>query len=926
MQSYDFRAIEPKWQQYWQAQHTFRTAETPSRPHFYVLDMFPYPSGAGLHVGHPLGYIATDIIARYQRSQGYQVLHPMGFDAFGLPAEQYAIQTGQHPADTTTQNITRYRAQLQRLGLSFDWSREVRTSDPAYYRWTQWIFLRLFDSWYDTAQQKARPIQALIDTLATAGNGSVQAACNDDTPTVTAEAWRQMSEKEQQALLLKYRLAFLEETIVNWCPELGTVLANEEVKDGVSERGGYPVVRQPMQQWSLRITAYAERLLSGLEGLDWPASVQEMQRHWIGKSVGATVHFYPQGAQDDNKAPITVFTTRPDTLFGVTYLALAPEHPWVDKLTTPDQRTAVQAYVAQAQKKSERARLADVKDASGVFSGAYVSHPFTGQPLPIWIADYVVAGYGTGAVMGVPAHDSRDYRFAQQMGLPIVPVIAHADVTQQAHEAKEGTMINSSFLDGLSVPAAIAKAIQKLEEGQLGARKTTYRLRNAIFSRQRYWGEPIPIYYKEGMPYALPEEALPLTLPAIQDYKPTATGQPPLGHATDWHTDEGHLLELNTMPGWAGSSWYFLRYMDPHNTEAPFSKAAQAYWQHVDLYMGGAEHATGHLLYARFWMQFLYDMGYVTTPEPFQKLINQGMIQGQSSFVYRVKGTQQFVSYHLRQYYDTVPMHISIDLVRDGVLDTAAFRQWRPELREATFILEEGQYICGSEVEKMSKSKHNVVTPDAIIDQYGADALRLYTMFLGPIEQSKPWDTQGIGGVSRFLNKLWRLYHDDQGGLSVTDEAPPLPALKTLHRTIKKVEEAINRYAFNTAVSTFMVCVNELTAMSCHHRAVLQDLAVLLAPFAPHLAEELWQRLGHTESVTQAAFPRWEEQYVAEESFEYPVSINGKTRAKCAFALDAPSATIEQAVLAHPDIQKWIQGKPVRKVIVVPQRIVNIVV
>ncbi|MEM9416795.1 MAG: leucine--tRNA ligase, partial [Bacteroidota bacterium] len=769
MTDYDFKAIEATWQQYWAQHHTFRTKEDLAKPKYYVLDMFPYPSGAGLHVGHPLGYIASDVVARYKRSQGYNVLHPMGFDAFGLPAEQYALQTGQHPAKTTAENSARYRDQLQRLGLSFDWDRMVCTSDPAYYRWTQWIFLQLFQSWYDKALQKARPITALVAHLEKKGNAHLQAACDEDTPLITAEAWHQMTEQEQQGLLLKYRLAFLEATMVNWCPALGTVLANEEVKDGVSERGGHPVVRQKMQQWSLRMTAYAERLLTDLEALDWPASVKEMQRNWIGKSTGATILFQATPPQGPATA-LEVFTTRPDTIFGVTYLALAPENPHVSALTTPEQQMAVASYVEQAQKRSERERLADVKHVTGVFTGSYAPHPFTGQPLPIWVADYVLAGYGTGAVMGVPAHDSRDHAFAQHFGLDVVPVVTSGAETKAPYEAKEGTLINSNFLNGLNVQEATERVLQELATQQIGDRKTTFRLRNAIFSRQRYWGEPFPIFYKDGMPYALPENELPLALPPVKAYHPTPTGQPPLGHAENWQTAAGYPLELNTMPGWAGSSWYFLRYMDPHNEQALVSPQAQAYWQAVDLYIGGAEHATGHLLYARFWTKFLYDLGHVSMQEPFQKLINQGMIQGQSCFVYRIKGTQQFVSHGLRQQYDTVSMHVSIDLVKDGVLDTEAFRQWRPELQEATFILEDGQYQCGSEVEKMSKSKHNVVNPDTIIDQYGADTLRLYTLFLGPLEQSKPWDTHGIEGVFRFLHKLWRLYHPAAG---LTTEAPP---------------------------------------------------------------------------------------------------------------------------------------------------------
>ena len=925
MVHYDFKAIEQKWQQYWIKHQTFHTKTGQERPKYYVLDMFPYPSGAGLHVGHALGYIASDVIARYMRSQGYNVLHPMGFDAFGLPAEQYALQTGQHPAVTTAQNITHYQEQLQRLGLSFDWDRTVCTSDASYYRWTQWIFLQLFHSWYDTRLQKARPIQDLIAYLAKEGNTTIQAASDADTPAVTAEAWQQMTEKEQQMLLLKYRMAFLEETMVNWCPELGTVLANEEVKEGLSERGGHPVLRQKMQQWSLRITAYATRLLEDLEELDWPMSVKEMQRHWIGMSPGATIAFE---ATDPKSTVHTLhtFTSRPETIFGVTYLVLAPEHPLVQPLMTTPQRAVIMDYITQAKNRSERERLAGAKHITGVFTGAYAMHPFTGQPLPIWVADYVVAGYGTGAVMGVPAHDGRDYIFAQHFDLPVVQVITGGDITKAAHEEKQGQLMNADFLNGLTIQEATERVLEKLVDNQIGQPTTTLRLRNAIFSRQRYWGEPFPIYYKEAIPHTLPEDALPLTLPTVRAYQPTSTGQPPLGHADHWHTEAGDPLELNTMPGWAGSSWYFLRYMDPHNNETFVSPTAQAYWRAVDLYIGGAEHATGHLLYARFWTKFLYDLGYIHTKEPFQKLINQGMIQGRSYFVYRIKGSQQFVSHGLLQQYNTTPMHVSVDLVKDGILDIDAFRKWRPELRKSTFILEAGQYICGNEIEKMSKSKHNVIDPDTLIAQYGADTLRLYILFLGPLEHAKPWDTHGIEGVFRFLTKLWRLFQDTTGPAATTTSPPPLKALQILHKTIKKIQEAMERYAFNTAVSAFMICVNELTALSCNHRTVLQDLAVLLAPLAPHMAEELWQQLGHTTSVTHASWPRWEEGYIQEESFAYPITVNGKMRAKLVFSRDISHEEIEKQVLAHATVKKWTQGKLPKKVVIVPQRIVNVVV
>ncbi len=920
MTAYNFKSIEPKWQSYWSTHQTFRANEDTSKPKYYILDMFPYPSGEGLHVGHPLGYIATDIVARYKRSKGYNVLYPMGFDAFGLPAEQYAIQTGQHPAITTAKNIARYKQQLQQIGLSYDWNREIATCDPAYYQWTQWIFKCLFNSWYDTQLNKARPIQELISIFEQTGNSRLQAATAEDISLFSAQDWQKMTEPAKQKILLSYRLAFLEETTVNWCPELGTVLANEEVKDGVSERGGYPVLQKKMQQWSLRITAYADRLLEGLETVDWPIPTKEMQRKWIGRSTGAVINFEVVG----QKYTIAVFTTRPDTIFGVSYLAIAPEHPLVPTLTTAEYQEAVQTYITQATNRSERDRLADVKHISGQFTGAYAVHPFTGQPIPIWIADYIVEGYGTGAIMAVPAHDSRDYSFAQHFQLPIIPVIADVDISQEAYTDKTGVLTNSDFLNGLGVEAAIQKAIQQLEALQIGKAKTTYRLRNAIFSRQRYWGEPFPIYYKAGMPYTLPDEDLPLELPPVKDYKPTPTGQPPLANATSWQAKTGEPLELNTMPGWAGSSWYFFRYMDPHNTERFVGADKQAYWQAVDLYVGGAEHTTGHLIYARFWTKFLYDLGYVDIEEPFSKLINQGMIQGKSSFVYRIKGTNQFVSYNLRNQYDTVPMHVSIEFVQNNILDIAAFKKWRPELDTATFVLEDGKYICGSEVEKMSKSKYNVVNPDAIIEKYGADTLRLYTMFLGPIDQSKPWDTHGIEGVFRFLVKVWRLFHPTDTVLH--DQAPTQAQLKVIHKTIKKIEDDIQRYAFNTAVSNLMIGVNELTTLKCYNKAILQDLLVLLAPFAPHLAEELWQHLGHTQSITLAPFPTYQEQYLQETAYEYPVAVNGKLRTKLTFSLDMTPQAMEQQVLAHETIQKWLQGQKPKKVIIVSQKMINIVI
>lgn len=925
MEHYDFRAIEQKWQRHWAEHSTFKTQVRGDQPKYYVLDMFPYPSGAGLHVGHLLGYVASDVIARYKRAQGYNVLHPMGFDAFGLPAEQYALQTGQHPGTTTVQNMQHYTAQMQRLGLAIDWDRGFHTSDPAYYRWTQWIFIQLFHSWYDTRLQKARPIKALVTQLAQAGNSNVEAACDTDTPTVTAEVWQQMTEQEQQALLLKYRLAFLEETTVNWCPELSTVLANEEVKGGLSERGGYPVVSKKMQQWSLRITAYATRLLEDLSTLDWPTSVKEMQRHWIGMSRGAMIVFEAKTAADTLHA-VEIFTSRPETIFGVTYLVLAPEHSLVQPLTTATQQSAVNDYVSQAKNRSERERLADVKRVTGVFTGNYARHPFSGQLLPIWVSDYVLAGYGSGAVMGVPAHDSRDHAFAQHFDLPIIRVITTKDTAPGDHEQGEEKLINASFLNGLTLREAREAILTKLIEHQIGRPTTTLRLRNAVFSRQRYWGEPFPIYYKDGMPYSLPDNALPLKLPNIKTYQPTATGNPPLGHADHWHTSAGYPLELSTMPGWASSSWYCFRYMDPHNENHFVSPSAQSYWQAVDLYMGGAEHATGHLLYARFWTKFLYDLGYVNTKEPFQKLINQGMIQAPSCFVYRVKGTQQFVSRGYRHKYDTVPMRVLVDLVKDDVLDIEEFRRWRPGLEKATFILEEGKYFCGREIEKMSKSKYNVVNPDVLTAQYGADTLRIHTLFLGPLEQSKLWNIHGIEGAFRFLSRLWRLFEDATEQVVVKDTAPPTEVLRILHRTIKKMQDAIEQCTFNTAISALMICVKELTMLPCRYRIVLKNLLVLLAPFAPHIAEELWQRLGHDTSITTVPWPRWDAQYLVEHSFEYPIAINGKVRAHMLFGVETAWQEIEKRVLANTSIQKWTQGRAPKKVIVVPQRIVNIVV
>jgi leucyl-tRNA synthetase len=927
MADYNHSAIEPKWQAYWKEQQTFKASVDHTKPKFYALDMFPYPSGAGLHVGHPLGYIATDIVSRHKRNKGFNVLHPMGFDAFGLPAEQYAIQTGQHPAITTKQNIERYKEQLENIGFAFDWDKEVQTCDPKYYKWTQWIFMQIFNSWYDQDAAKARTIDELISIFETNGNAMVNAACDDDTPSFTAEEWKSWSEKDQQNMLLKYRLTYLSETAVNWCPELGTVLSNDEVKDGFSERGGYPVIRKNMQQWSMRITAYAQRLLDGLDTIDWPEPLKEMQRNWIGKSIGAEVRFKAENADIE----IEVFTTRIDTIYGVTFLSLAPESELTAQLTTDDQREAVEAYVAQAATRSERDRMSDVKTISGVFTGSYAINPFNGEKVPIWVADYVLAGYGTGAVMAVPCGDQRDYDFAKHFDLPIVPVIKDADISEQADSTKEGTMINSGILDGLSCQDAIAKAIEFAEEKGVGKGKINYRLRDAIFARQRYWGEPVPVYFKDGVPHLVDEKDLPIILPEVDKYLPTEDGDPPLGRAenftyTPTRSDEAYPLELSTMPGWAGSSWYWYRYMDAHNEEEFISKDVQEYWENVDLYIGGSEHATGHLLYSRFWNKILFDLGLVSQEEPFKKLINQGMIQGRSNFVYRVKGENKFVSKGLRKDYDTVAMHVDVSLCRNDELNIEGFKSWRPDLADAEFVLEDDKYVCGWEVEKMSKSKYNVVNPDDIIERYGADTLRLYEMFLGPLEQFKPWNTNGIDGVRKFLGKLWRLFHNGQGEFEVSDAAPSKEELKALHKVIKKAEEDIERYAFNTSVSTFMICVNELSALKSNNRQVLEQLLVVISPYAPHIAEELWQMLGHETSIIEATYPEFNEAYLKEDDKEYPVMINGKMRAKITVPADLDKEAIEEAALANENVQKWLEGKAPKKVIVVPNKIVNLVV
>lgn len=918
---YNFREIEKSWQKFWEENQTFKAENQSGKPKYYALDMFPYPSGAGLHVGHPLGYIASDIVSRYKRLKGFNVLHPMGFDAFGLPAEQYAIQTGQHPAVTTEKNIDTYKKQLRQIGFSFDWSREIRTCTPDYYRWTQWIFMRLFEAWYDKNATKARQISELVSIFEKEGNTTVNAEHDEDVTAFSASEWANFSEKEQQSILLKYRLAFLSETTVNWCAALGTVLANDEVKDGYSERGGHPVERKLMKQWSLRITAYAERLLQGLDTIDWPEPVKEMQRNWIGKSIGAELNFKVEG-QD---LSLTVFTTRVDTIFGVTYLSIAPEHELIGQLTTPQQAEAVAAYVEKAKNRSERDRMADVKTVSGVFTGSYVINPFTGEQVPLWIADYVLAGYGTGVVMAVPSSDDRDFRFAQHFGLPIIPVIEGTEALEIPTEIKYGRMINSGFLNGLDTAEAIEKALNHAEAGGFGQRKVNYRMRDAIFGRQRYWGEPVPVYFKDEMPYLIQESELPLILPEIDEYKPTETGEPPLGRAEGWKYQNQYEYELSTMPGWAGSSWYFYRYMDANNTERFVGEKAEQYWQAVDLYIGGSEHATGHLLYARFWAKFLFDLGLVSKEEPFQKLINQGMIQGRSNFVYRIKNTNTFVSHGLKNDYDVTPLHVDVNIVKNDVLDVERFKNWLPDYATAEFVLEDDKYVCGWEVEKMSKSKYNVVNPDDIIAEYGADTLRMYEMFLGPLEQFKPWNTNGIEGVHKFLKRLWRLFYNDQGVLQVTDAAATPAELKTIHKTIKKVEEDIERFSFNTSVSQFMVCVNELTTLKCHKRAILEDLLVILAPYAPHITEQLWSALGHTESISAVPFPAWNEAHLVENSFEYAISINGKVRAKISFEANKPASEIEAEVLSNEAVQKWLEGKAPKKVIVVPQKLVNVV-
>ena len=919
---YNFKEVEKKWQSYWQENKTYRVEVDPSKPKYYVLDMFPYPSGAGLHVGHPLGYIASDIYSRYKHLKGFNVLHPMGYDAYGLPAEQYDIQTGQHPAITTEKNIRRYREQMDKIGFSFDWDREIRTCDPEYYKWTQWTFIQMFNSFYCYDEQKAMPITELVKAFEAVGTQGLNVACGEEM-NFTAEEWKRKSTKEQQEILLNYRLAYLADTMVNWCPQLGTVLANDEVKEGLSLRGGYPVVQKKMRQWSLRVSAYAQRLLDGLDNIDWSDSLKDIQRNWIGRSQGADVKFDVK----DSDLKLEIFTTRPDTIFGVSFMVLAPESDYVKPLTTPEQADAVAEYLDYVSKRTERERQTEVKKVTGVFTGSYAINPFTNEAIPIWISEYVLSGYGTGAIMAVPGHDSRDYAFAKHFNLPIVPVIDDGeghDMSEGSYDAKAGKMINSGIINGMEVKEAIAYIAGEVEKRGIGKSKINYRLRDAIFSRQRYWGEPFPVYYKDDLPYMLDESKLPLELPEVDKYLPTESGEPPLGRAKNWKTEDGYPLELNTMPGFAGSSAYFLRYMDPHNNNALIDHEICNYWKNVDLYLGGSEHATGHLIYARFWNMFLYDLGVACEEEPFKKLINQGMIQGRSNFVYRIQGTNTFVSVGLKDQYKTTEIHVDVNIVKNDVLDQDAFRAWMPEYANAEFILENGKYICGWAIEKMSKSMFNVVNPDTIIEEYGADTLRLYEMFLGPLEFSKPWDTQGIDGVYKFLRKFWRLFQVGEN-FSVSDETPSREELKVLHKTIKKVEYDIENFSFNTSIPAFMICTNELTALKCNKRAVLEPLVIALAPFAPHMAEELWSLLGHSQSITKESFPKWEEKFLVEDAFEYPVSFNGKVRFKLSMPLTATNADIEAAVKAAPESTKWLEGKEIKKMIIVPKKIVNVV-
>ena len=941
---YNFREIEQKWQKRWVDNKTYQVTENENKPKYYVLNMFPYPSGAGLHVGHPLGYIASDIYARFKRQQGFNVLNPMGYDAYGLPAEQYAIQTGQHPAITTTENINRYRSQLDKIGFCFDWNREVRTCDPDYYHWTQWAFQKMFGSFYCNKCQKAQPIKTLVEHFKTKGTEDLDVACTEELQ-FTADEWNAKSEKEQQQILMNYRIAYLGEMMVNWCPKLGTVLANDEVVEGVSVRGGYPVVQKKMRQWCLRVSAYAQRLLDGLDHIQWTDSLKETQRNWIGRSEGAEVKFKVK----DSDVEFIIFTTRADTMFGVTFMVLAPESEFVAKVTTEAQKAEVEAYLDRTKKRTERDRIAD-RSVTGVFTGSYAINPFTGEAVPIWVSDYVLAGYGTGAIMAVPAHDSRDYAFAKHFNLPIVPLVEGCDVSEESFDAKEGIVCNSPKagvkpycdlnLNGLTIKEAIAATKKYVKEHQLGRVKVNYRLRDAIFSRQRYWGEPFPVYYKDEMPCMIPESCLPLELPEVEKYLPTETGEPPLGRATKWAWDTVNNqvvenskidnktifpLELSTMPGFAGSSAYYLRYMDPHNNQALVSEKADKYWQNVDLYVGGTEHATGHLIYSRFWNKFLHDLGVSVKEEPFQKLVNQGMIQGRSNFVYRIKDTNTFVSLNLKDQYDVTPIHVDVNIVSNDILDVEAFKAWRPEYNNAEFILEDGKYICGWAIEKMSKSMFNVVNPDMIVERFGADTLRLYEMFLGPVEQSKPWDTNGIDGVHRFLKKFWGLFYDRQDNYLVTDEVPNAAELKAVHKLIKKVTGDIENFSYNTSISAFMICVNELTSLKCSKKAVLEQIVTCLAPFTPHICEELWEMLGHNTSVCDAQWPTYNEDYLKEDNVNYTVSFNGKARYNKEFPIDADNDTIQKEVVADERSEKWMEGKQIVKVIIVPKKLINIV-
>ena len=924
---YNFLNIEKKWQEFWAKNKTFKVDVDSSKPKYYVLDMFPYPSGAGLHVGHPLGYIASDIYSRYKRLKGYNVLHPMGYDAFGLPAEQYAIQTGQHPAVTTEKNIARYREQMDRIGFSYDWDREVRTCDPDYYKWTQWAFLKMFNSYYNNSTQKAEPIEQLEAIFEKEGNMNVNAA-SSDVITFSAEQWNNFTPKQKSDILMQYRIAYQGETAVNWCPALGTVLANDEVKEGLSVRGGHPVEQKMMKQWQLRVSAYAERLLADMEELDWTDALKEMQKNWIGKSQGAEMVFKVTNTDpvegESAQYDMTIFTTRADTVFGVTFMVLAPESEWVAKLTTKAQKEAVEAYLKEAKKKTERERIAETRKVTGVFTGSYAINPFTNESVPVWVSEYVLAGYGTGAIMAVPAHDSRDYNFAKQFNLPIIPLIEGCDVSTESFDAKEGIMCNSGFLSGKSVQEAIPAAIDEVERLGIGRRKINYRLRDAIFSRQRYWGEPFPIYYKDGIATPIPEDELPLQLPEVDKFLPTEDGEPPLARAENW-TYNGYPLEKSTMPGFAGSSAYYLRYMDPKNSNALVGEKEDAYWKNVDLYIGGTEHATGHLIYSRFWNKFLYDLGYVVEKEPFKKLINQGMIQGRSNFVYRIKNTNTFVSLGLKDQYDTTEIHVDVNIVTNDKLDIAAFKAWMPDYANAEFILENGEYVCGYAVEKMSKSMFNVVNPDNICNTYGADTLRLYEMFLGPLEQSKPWDTKGIDGVNRFLKKFWRMFTNAEGDFYVSDQKATPAELKALHKLIYKVGNDVEQFSFNTSISAFMIALNELQDLKCNKREILEQFVILLSPFAPHITEELWSLLGHTTSVSTASFPEYVEAYTVENTFEYPVSFNGKMRFKIELSKSLAPAEIEKIIRENENTAKYVGDNGIKKVIVVPNKIINVV-